>query len=78
MIDRKQGLSTVFAMLRDRYAIRRNAIGRFSIIDIFTDEPVTIGRFHMINLDPGEAADMAEVLNDADRLKRRLSGMTDN
>lgn len=65
-------------MPHDRYTIRWNAVGRCSIIDIFTDEAATIGRFHMVNLLPGEAADMAEVLNDADRLKRRRWSMADD
>ena len=45
-------------MPHDRYTIRQNAVGRCSIIDIFTDEPAEFERLHLINLLPHEAADL--------------------
>ena len=62
----------------DRYTVRQNAVGRCSIIDVFTDEPTAFENFHLINLLPYEAADLLEILNDVDRLKRRLWSMADD
>ena len=61
-----------------RYSVRPNAVGLYSIIDIFTDDPVTIGRFQCINMHADEAADMLEILNDVDLLKRCLWSMADD
>ncbi|MDE0923317.1 MAG: hypothetical protein OSA96_09995 [Aurantimonas coralicida] len=65
-------------MCYDRYTVRCNAVGRRSIIDIFTNEPAAFERLHLINLLPHEAADLLEILNDVDRLKRRLWSMADD
>ena len=65
-------------MPHERYTIRHNAVGRCSIIDIFTDEPAAFEHLHLINLLPHEAADLIEILNDVDRLKRRLWLMADD
>lgn len=65
-------------MPHDRYTIRQNAVGRCSVIDIFTDEPAAFEHLHLINLLPHEAADLIEILNDVDRLKRRLWSMADD
>ena len=68
----------MIAMAHDRYTIRQNAVGRCCIIDIFTDEPTAFEHIHLINLLPQEAADLLEILNDVDRLKRRLWAMADD
>ncbi|MCC4298143.1 hypothetical protein [Aurantimonas coralicida] len=64
-------------MPHDCYTIRQNTVSR-CIIDIFTDEPAAFEGLHLINLLPHEAADLLEILNDVDRLKRRLWSMADD
>lgn len=60
-----------------RYKLRKNRVGRCSIIDVFTNKPAIIGHIHLINLHPDEATDILDVLNDLDRLERRLSSIAE-
>mgnify|MGYP003131713944 FL=1 len=60
-----------------RYKLSQNRVGRCSIIDVFTNEPAIFGHIHLINLHPGEATDIVDVLNDLDRLERRVSSIAE-
>lgn len=60
-------------MPNDRYTIRKEENGTWSVVDIFTDLPAVVRDVVLIRMDMEEADDMVDLLNALDR-KRRAGG----
>lgn len=60
-------------MPNDRYTIRKEENGTWSVVDIFTDLPAVVRDVVLIRMEMEEADDMVDLLNALDR-KRRAGG----
>ena len=60
-------------MPNDRYTIRKEENGTWSVVDIFTGLPAVVRDVVLIRMEMEEADDMVDLLNTLDR-KRRTEG----
>jgi hypothetical protein len=61
--------------MAERFQLRRASDNdSWAIIDIFTDLPVEIEEMRLVGMEMGEAEDMADLMNMADRKRRALVG----
>lgn len=59
-------------MAYDRYTLRREDVGTWAVIDIFTDLPAVVHKQVMILMDLEEAEEMVDLMNALDRTRRAV------
>lgn len=57
-------------MTHNRYTLRMDDDGSWTIVDIFTDFPAEFGDQLLVRMDPEEAEEMVDLLNLLDRQRR--------
>ncbi|NDV88786.1 hypothetical protein GTW51_18995 [Aurantimonas aggregata] len=62
-------------MSDDRYTLRKDPDGTWSVVDIFTDLPAVVNDQVMILMDMEEAEEVVGLLNGLDRAKRAAAAM---
>ena len=60
--------------MTDRYALREEPTGMWTVYDVFTGQPAMVGDSAMVEMDIEEADDMAELLNLQDATRRGKAG----
>ena len=58
----------------DRYALREEHPGMWTIYDVFTGQPAMVGDRIMVGMDVQDADEMAELLNIQDTTRRSKAG----